>query len=123
MRLLLVEDEIRVARFISQGLREHHYVVDVANDGEEASELAYAEEYDLIIVDLMIPKKNGLRLIKELRLNGENVPILILSAKDSVVDKVGGLDLGADDYMTKPFAFTELLARIRSLLIRNKGMA
>ncbi|GAA3333925.1 hypothetical protein GCM10020331_099880 [Ectobacillus funiculus] len=91
MRLLLVEDEIRVARFISQGLREHHYVVDVANDGEEASELAYAEEYDLIIVDLMIPKKkNGLRLIKELRLNGENVPILILSAKDSVVDKVGG---------------------------------
>ncbi|MFB9760721.1 response regulator [Ectobacillus funiculus] len=123
MRLLLVEDEIRVARFISQGLREHHYVVDVANDGEEASELAYAEEYDLIIVDLMIPKKNGLRLIKELRLNGENVPILILSAKDSVVDKVGGLDLGADDYMTKPFAFTELLARIRSLLRRNQGMA
>ncbi|MFP3126686.1 response regulator transcription factor [Ectobacillus funiculus] len=123
MRLLLVEDEIRVARFISQGLREHHYVVDVANDGEEASELAYEEEYDLIIVDLMIPKKNGLRLIKELRLNGENVPILILSAKDSVVDKVGGLDLGADDYMTKPFAFTELLARIRSLLRRNQGMA
>ena len=123
MRLLLVEDEIRVARFISQGLREHHYVVDVANDGEMASELAYAEEYDLIIVDLMIPKKNGLRLIKELRLNGENVPILILSAKDSVVDKVGGLDLGADDYMTKPFAFTELLARIRSLLRRNQGMA
>ena len=123
MRLLLVEDETRVARFISQGLREHHYVVDVANDGEEASELAYAEEYDLIIVDLMIPKKNGLRLIKELRLNGENVPILILSAKDSVVDKVGGLDLGADDYMTKPFAFTELLARIRSLLRRNQGMA
>lgn len=120
MRLLLVEDETKVARFISQGLKEYHYVVDVASDGEMASELAYAEDYDLIIVDLMIPKKNGMRLIKELRLNGRNVPILILSAKDSVVDKVEGLDFGADDYMTKPFAFTELLARIRSLLRRNQ---
>ena len=123
MRLLLVEDEIKVARFISQGLKEHHYVVDVANDGEMACELAYAEDYDLLIVDLMIPKKNGARLIKELRLNGINVPILILSAKDSVTDKVGGLDLGADDYMTKPFAFTELLARIRSLLRRKQEKA
>jgi DNA-binding response OmpR family regulator len=120
MRLLLVEDEIKVARFISQGLKEHQYVVDVANDGEMAYELAYAEDYDLLIVDLMIPKKNGARFIKELRLNGKNVPILILSAKDSVTDKVDGLDLGADDYMTKPFAFTELLARIRSLLRRNQ---
>lgn len=120
MRLLLVEDEIRVARFISQGLREHHYVVDIASDGDMASEFAYAEEYDLIIMDLMIPKKNGLRVIKELRLNGKSVPILILSAKDSVADKVEGLDLGADDYLTKPFAFTELLARIRSLLRRNQ---
>jgi len=123
MRLLLVEDESKVARFISQGLREHHYVVDVANDGEIASELAFAEEYDLIIVDLMIPKKNGMRLIKELRLNGKNIPILILSAKDSVADKVDGLDLGADDYMTKPFAFTELLARIRCLLRRDQKQA
>lgn len=120
MRLLLVEDEKRVARFISQGLKEHQYVVDVANDGEIASEMAFAEDYDLLIVDLMIPKKNGARFIKELRLNGNNVPILILSAKDSVTDKVAGLDLGADDYMTKPFAFTELLARIRSLLRRNQ---
>ncbi|MGG3450662.1 response regulator transcription factor [Domibacillus aminovorans] len=120
MRVLLVEDEIKVARFISQGLKEHHYVVDVAHDGEMACELAYAEDYDLLIVDLMIPKKNGARLIKELRLNGKNVPILILSAKDSVIDKVEGLDIGADDYMTKPFAFTELLARLRSLLRRKQ---
>ncbi|MFF2288266.1 response regulator [Peribacillus butanolivorans] len=120
MRLLLVEDEIKVARFISQGLKEHHYVVDVANDGDMAYELAYAEDYDLLIVDLMIPKKNGAQLIKELSLNGINVPILILSAKDSVNDKVEGLDLGADDYLTKPFAFTELLARIRSLLRRKQ---
>ena len=120
MRLLLVEDEIKVARFISQGLKEHQYVVDVATDGEMAYEQAYAEEYDLLIVDLMIPKKNGARLIRELRLNGKNVPILILSAKDSVNDKVEGLDLGADDYLTKPFAFKELLARIRSLLRRNQ---
>jgi DNA-binding response OmpR family regulator len=121
MRLLLVEDEMKVARFISQGLKEHNYIVDVANDGEMASELAYVEDYDLIIVDLMIPKKNGIRLIKELRLNGKTAPILILSAKDSVKDKVEGLDLGADDYMTKPFAFSEFLARIRSLLRRNQG--
>jgi DNA-binding response OmpR family regulator len=120
MRLLLVEDEIKVARFISQGLKENNYIVDVANDGEMASELAYVEDYDLIIVDLMIPKKNGIRLIKELRLNGKTAPILILSAKDSVKDKVEGLDLGADDYMTKPFAFSEFLARIRSLLRRNQ---
>jgi DNA-binding response OmpR family regulator len=120
MRLLLVEDEMKVARFISQGLKEHNYIVDVANDGEMASELAYVEDYDLIIVDLMIPKKNGIRLIKELRLNGKTAPILILSAKDSVEDKVEGLDLGADDYMTKPFAFSEFLARIRSLLRRNQ---
>ena len=120
MRLLLVEDEMKVARFISQGLKEHNYIVDVANDGEMASELAYVEDYDLIIVDLMIPKKNGIRLIKELRLNGKTAPILILSAKDSVEDKVKGLDLGADDYMTKPFAFSEFLARIRSLLRRNQ---
>jgi DNA-binding response OmpR family regulator len=120
MRMLLVEDEMKVARFISQGLKEHNYIVDVANDGEMASELAYVEDYDLIIVDLMIPKKNGIRLIKELRLNGKTAPILILSAKDSVEDKVEGLDLGADDYMTKPFAFSEFLARIRSLLRRNQ---
>lgn len=120
MRLLLVEDETKVARFISQGLKENNYIVDVANDGEIAAELAYEEDYDLIIVDLMIPKKNGMRLIKELRFNGINVPILILSAKDSVIDKVEGLDLGADDYLTKPFAFTELLARIRSLLRRKQ---
>ena len=120
MRLLLVEDEMKVSRFISQGLKEHNYIVDVANDGEMASELAYVEDYDLIIVDLMIPKKNGIRLIKELRLNGKTAPILILSAKDSVEDKVEGLDLGADDYMTKPFAFSEFLARIRSLLRRNQ---
>jgi DNA-binding response OmpR family regulator len=120
MRLLLVEDEMKVARFISQGLKEHNYIVDVADDGEMASELAYVEDYDLIIVDLMIPKKNGIRLIEELRLNGKTAPILILSAKDSVEDKVEGLDLGADDYMTKPFAFSEFLARIRSLLRRNQ---
>ncbi|WP_338450929.1 response regulator transcription factor [Niallia oryzisoli] len=120
MRLLLVEDEIKVARFISQGLKENNYIVDVANDGEMASELVYMEDYDLLIVDLMIPMKNGIRLIKELRLNGITVPILILSAKDSIEDKVKGLDLGADDYMTKPFAFSEFLARIRSLLRRNQ---
>ncbi|MCP1311595.1 response regulator transcription factor [Paenibacillus tyrfis] len=123
MRVLLVEDEAKVARFISQGLKEHHYVVDVAHDGETASELVYIEDYDLIIVDIMIPMKNGIRLISELRSNGTKTPILILSAKDSVVDKVKGLDAGADDFMTKPFAFSELLARMRSLLRRNQENA
>ncbi|RAP77291.1 response regulator transcription factor [Paenibacillus montanisoli] len=123
MRVLLVEDETKVARFISQGLKEHHYVVDVASDGEMASELVYMEEYDLIIVDIMIPKKNGLRLIRELRSNGTNTPILVLSAKNSVGDKVEGLDTGADDFMTKPFAFSELLARMRCLLRRKTESA
>ncbi|HTG70215.1 MAG TPA: response regulator transcription factor [Candidatus Udaeobacter sp.] len=123
MRILLVEDEAKVARFISQGLKEHNYVVDVANDGETASELTYLEDYDLLIVDIMIPKKNGIRLIRELRSNGSKIPVLILSAKDSVEDKVEGLDTGADDFMTKPFAFSELLARIRCLLRRNQENA
>lgn len=119
MRVLLIEDEAKVARFISQGLKEQQYVVDVAADGDMASEMVYVEDYDLLIVDIMIPKKNGIRLIREMRLNGIKIPILILSAKDSVEEKVEGLDSGADDFLTKPFAFSELLARVRSLLRRN----
>jgi DNA-binding response OmpR family regulator len=119
MRILIVEDEKKVASFIKKGLEEEYYSVDVAYDGKQGFELALSEEYDLIILDIMLPFKDGITLTKELR--GEKVftPVLLLTAKDKIQDKVDGLDAGAEDYMTKPFAFEELLARIRALLRRN----
>jgi DNA-binding response OmpR family regulator len=118
MRILLVEDEHKIARAIKRGLEQESFSVDTAYDGSEGFDLASTEEYDLIILDLMIPKKDGVEVCKRLRENGNQVPILMLTAKSSVDDKILGLNTGADDYMTKPFAFEELLARVRALLRR-----
>ncbi|HET6271769.1 MAG TPA: response regulator transcription factor [Bacteroidota bacterium] len=119
MRILLVEDEKKVASFIRQGLEEEHYSVDVAHDGEKGLLMAESEQYDLLILDVMLPKKNGLEVIKVFRARKGTTPALMLTAKSATDDKVAGLDSGADDYLTKPFAFAELLARVRSLLRRG----
>ncbi|MBU0634450.1 MAG: response regulator transcription factor [Candidatus Omnitrophica bacterium] len=120
MRILLVEDEKRLATGIARGLKDERYVVDIAHDGENALFLAETNIYDLIILDLMLPKKDGLSVCKELRNKKMNVPILMLTAKDTLKDKVLGLEAGADDYLTKPFAFAEFLARVAALLRRNR---
>ncbi|GBD31778.1 Transcriptional regulatory protein CusR [bacterium HR33] len=119
MRILVVEDDRKVASFIEQGLREEGYAVDVARDGEEATMLAHVNDYDAVLLDLMLPKKNGLQIVTELRREGKRTPILMLTARDSTEDVVRGLDAGADDYLTKPFRFDELLARLRALLRRG----
>jgi two-component system copper resistance phosphate regulon response regulator CusR len=119
MRVLLVEDEARVARFVARGLREHAYAVDVVGDGETALFQASVNDYDVIILDVMIPKMDGLRVCRELRAAGLATPVLMLTARDGVDDRIVGLDTGADDYLTKPFAFGELLARLRALLRRG----
>jgi heavy metal response regulator len=121
MRILLVEDEKKVADFIKRGLKEEGYSVDVAFDGEEGDFQASNNEYDAIILDLMLPKIDGISLCKKLRADKINAPVLILTARDSVKDKVTGLDSGANDYLTKPFSFDELLARIRALLRKNES--
>lgn len=120
MRLLIVEDEKKVAGFIKKGMEEETYAVDVAYDGEEGFHLAEVNQYDMIILDLMLPKMDGLEVLTRLRDKKVNTPILLLTAKDAVEDKVAGLNKGADDYLTKPFAFSELLARVRSLLRRGQ---
>ncbi len=119
MRILLVEDDARVASFIRRGLREEQYTVDVANDGEKALFLAQTGEYDLIILDILLPKRNGLEVLRTLRGDKITAPVLMLTAKDELHDKVEGLNAGADDYLTKPFGFDELLARVRALLRRR----
>ncbi len=119
MRILLVEDEKKVATFIKKGLEEEFYIVDVAFDGKEGLKLAFSQEYDLMIFDVMLPFKDGITLVKELRNEKITVPILLLTAKVSLDNKIEGLDSGADDYLTKPFAFEELIARVRALLRRN----
>jgi heavy metal response regulator len=119
MRILVVEDEKKVARFIQQGLEEEHYSVDVAYDGENGAALAEGQAYDLLILDVMLPAMSGLEVTKRLRDRKITTPILMLTAKTTLEDKVAGLDIGADDYLTKPFAFAELLARVRSLLRRG----
>jgi len=115
MKILVVEDDRKVAGFIEQGLKEEGYVVDVAPDGDEATMLAHVYDYDVILLDLMLPKKSGFQVAQELRREGRNVPILMLTSRDAVEDIVRGLDAGADDYLTKPFRFEELLARVRAL--------
>ncbi|HMN48956.1 MAG TPA: response regulator transcription factor [Ignavibacteriaceae bacterium] len=119
MRILVVEDEKKVASFIKKGLEEDYYSVDIALDGREGARLALSEEYDLIILDIMLPFKDGISILKDIRTEKISTPVLMLTAKDNVSDKVLGLDSGADDYLAKPFAFDELLARVRALLRRN----
>lgn len=121
MRLLVVEDDLNLARFIQKGLQEERYAVDVAADGEAGLLLATVNPYDLIILDIMLPKLDGLKVCNRLRNERMTTPILLLTARESVEDKVSGLDSGADDYLTKPFAFAELLARVRALLRRNSA--
>ena len=122
VRILLVEDESRVAAFIVKGLREHAYAVDVARDGEQALYQAAVNEYDLVILDVMLPIKDGHAVCRELRASGFRAPILMLTARDAVDDRVAGLDSGADDYLAKPFDFKELLARLRALLRRSTSL-
>jgi DNA-binding response OmpR family regulator len=122
MRILVVEDDRKVAGFIEMGLREEGYAVDIARDGDEATTLAHVNDYDAVLLDLMLPKKNGLEVTAELRREGKRVPILMLTARDATEDVVRGLDAGADDYLTKPFKFDELLARLRAL-VRRGGAA
>lgn len=119
MKILIVEDEKKVAKFIQQGLEEEHYDVDAVHDGESGSKLAQSGNYDLLILDILLPKKDGVTILKEVRAKKLSTPVIMLTAKSATEDKVEGLDSGADDYLTKPFAFAELLARIRSLLRRG----
>jgi heavy metal response regulator len=120
MRILVVEDEEKIASFIQRGLKEQHYVVDVAYDGEEGLYLAEINPYDLIVLDIMLPKMDGIAIAKQLRSNKCDTPILMLTARNAVKDKVSGLNAGADDYLTKPFSFSEFLARVRALLRRQR---
>jgi two-component system copper resistance phosphate regulon response regulator CusR len=122
MRILLVEDEPDAARILAKGLRRRKYAVDVATDGEEAEYQASVNDYDLIILDVMLPRKDGFEVCRELRAAGSAVPILMLTARDAVQDRIAGLDTGADDYLTKPFDLHELLARVRALLRRGQAL-
>jgi heavy metal response regulator len=119
MHILVVEDEKKVASFIQRGLEAEHYSVDVAFDGDTGLTQLFDGEYDLAIFDVMLPKRDGLAMVQEVRKRGMHLPILLLTARDTLADKVAGLDQGADDYLTKPFAFEELLARVRALLRRG----
>ncbi len=119
MRLLVVEDEARIARFIRRGLEEEGHAVDVATDGDEAIVLATTNDYDVILLDILLPRRNGLAVCHDLRQRNVATPILMLTAKDSVQDKVAGLNSGADDYLTKPFSFDELVARVNALTRRQ----
>jgi len=119
MRILVIEDEKKTATFLAKGLREVGFDVAVARDGETGFNFARTSKFDLLIVDIMIPKRDGWTVVKELREAGVRTPVIFLTARDSVRDRVKGLELGADDYVVKPFAFSELLARVRSLLRRS----
>jgi two-component system copper resistance phosphate regulon response regulator CusR len=122
MRILLVEDEPTAATVLAKGLREHGYAVDVSPDGERALELATVNDYDVVVLDCMLPGKDGFAVCAELRASGFEAPVLMLTARDAVEDRVAGLDAGADDYLIKPFDFAELLARIRALLRRAPAL-
>jgi len=123
MRILVVEDERKLAGFIRKALREDGHAVDLSHDGQEGGELAHTENYDVVILDLMLPKRGGLEVLRDLRTQKKTTPVLILTARDGVGDRVQGLDAGADDYLTKPFALDELRARIRALLRRGSSVS
>jgi heavy metal response regulator len=123
MRILVVEDEPKVASFVRRALEAEHHAVDVATDGQAGLAKAVAGAYDLVVLDVMLPKRDGLAVLRELRAGGHAVPVLLLTARAEVADKVAGLDVGADDYLTKPFAVEELLARVRALLRRGAAAA
>src|SRR5262245_62101483 len=121
MRILVAEDERKVASFIRQGLEEEGHAVEAADDGEAALDLILnGPPYDLVVLDVMLPKRDGFAVLRAMRGRGVRTPVLVLTARDSVADKVTGLDVGADDYLTKPFAFEEFLARVRALLRRGR---
>jgi two-component system copper resistance phosphate regulon response regulator CusR len=122
LRILLVEDEPAAAQMVAKGLREQAYAVDLASDGESALYQASINDYDLILLDINLPGKNGLEVCRELRAQGAIVPVLMLTARDAVQDRIAGLDTGADDYLTKPYAFNELLARVRALMRRGPAL-
>lgn len=119
MKILVIEDERKTAEFLEKGLRESGFIVDLAFDGEEGAFLASSSDYDFIILDVLMPKRDGWSVLKELRDGGRETPVLMLSACDSTEERVRGLELGADDYLAKPFAFSELLARVRTVLRRT----
>jgi len=121
MRILLVEDERKLSAVVRRGLKEVHYAVDLADNGDDALFLAETNSYDLIILDIMIPGKDGISICRNLRKKKNDTPILMLTARDDVEDKISGLDAGADDYLTKPFSFPEFLARVRALLRRKNS--
>jgi two-component system copper resistance phosphate regulon response regulator CusR len=121
MRILVIEDEVKTASYLHKGLTEQGFVVDLAMWGDKGLHLALEFPYDLLIIDIMLPGRDGWSIVSELRKHGRQTPVLFLTARDSVADRVRGLDLGADDYLVKPFAFSELLARIRSILRRGSA--
>jgi two-component system copper resistance phosphate regulon response regulator CusR len=119
MRLLIVEDEIKTAAYLRKGLMENGFVVDVSHSGEDGLHLALTGEYDLVILDVGLPERSGWSVVTEIRRGGKELPVLFLTARDSVEDRIKGLELGADDYLVKPFSFSELLARVRTILRRG----
>lgn len=123
MRLLLVEDDVKIASFIMKGLKSAGFAVDWAGDGEKGLRMALTEPYDTAIIDLMLPNMDGLSIIEKIRKEKIRIPVIILSAKGSIDDRVRGLQAGSDDYLTKPFAFSELLARVQALIRRTSGLA
>ena len=123
MRVLVVEDELVIARFVQQGLTEAGYAVDVARDGQDGLEYALAADYDAVVLDILLPRMDGLQLLRELRSRGRRMPVLLLTARNQVDDRVQGLDAGADDYLIKPFNPRELVARVRAILRRTTGSA
>lgn len=121
MKILIVEDELKTAAYLSRGLEENGFTIDIASNGDEGTQMAYTDHYDIIVLDVMLPGRDGWSVLADLRRRRISTPVLFLTARDAVNDRVKGLELGADDYLVKPFAFSELLARVRSILRRGSA--